>query len=82
MTMRFTCIAERDLAYFKGDKDLLALHQEMRRADEAWLGAKAFDLGYDTVRGLCEEYIASAYKFQKARWGRIRCRLSPSHLMR
>lgn len=82
MAMRYTPIAERDLAYFDGNDELLALHQEMRRADEAWRGARAYDLGYDTVRALCEQYIAANYSYQKARWGRIRTHLRASDVMR
>ena len=82
MTMRFTAIAPRDIAYFGGDAELLRLHEDMRKADEAWLGAQAFQLGYDTVRELCMAYIDAAYSFQIARWGSVRCRMSPSSLMR
>jgi len=79
---KYTAIAPRDLAYFGGDQTLLDLHAAMRKADEAWQGAAAFDLGYDVVRELCTDYIAASYKFQKARWGRIRTRMSASALMR
>lgn len=80
--MRFTPLAERDLAYFGGREDLLSLYNEMRQADEAWRGARAFKLGYDTVRDMVNDYIAANYAYQKARWGRVRNRLSANSIMR
>lgn len=76
--LRFTPIAPRSF----GEPVLDGLHADLRRADEAWRGARAFGLDYDTVRSLAGEYVAAHYRYQRARWGRVRSRIRLADLLR
>lgn len=76
--LRFTPIAARSF----GDPRLDDLHSRLRRADEAWRGARAIGLDYDTVRSLAGEYVAAHYDYQRARWGRVRSRIRLADLLR
>ena len=58
------------------------LHEAMRQADEAWRGAMAYDLGDDVVRPLVQEFITASYAYQKAKYGRIRVKLSTASILR
>ena len=74
----FTIVPEKSY----GNEKLQRLHTEVRKTDNAFRQAKAEGEPWDQIRALCEVHIAASYKYQKARWGKIRCRLHPAHLMR
>ena len=76
--LRFTPIAPRSF----GDATLDRLHDQLRRSDEAWRGARAVGLDYDTVRSLASEYVVDHYAYQRARWGRVRSRIRLADLLR
>ena len=76
--LRFTPIAARRV----GDPRLDSLHADLRRADEAWRGARAHGLDEDLVRDLARDYLDLRERYQIARWGQIRSRVSLSDLLR
>lgn len=64
------------------DEQLQALHDSMREADGVWRAALAHSAPHGLVRDLCEDYVQAAYRFQRKRWGRVRCRMRVCDLMR
>jgi len=64
------------------DEGLRFLHEAMRTADEAWRGAMAHGLPDEVVRDLVNDLIEASYAYQKARFGRVRVRMSVAEVLR
>lgn len=58
-----------------------ALHETLRRTDDAWRAAFLAKADDSVVRGLVECAITANYAYQKARWGKIVNRLSVSAVL-
>lgn len=65
-----------------GDARVNTLHEAVRRADDEWRIAKATRAPADEVRTRVQAYIDACYAFQKARFGRVRVRMSVATLLR
>ena len=74
----FTVIAEQDF----GEPVLNALHLDVRIADGTWRAAKRSGAQGDLLRDLVQDYVNASYAFQKARYGKIKVRMSVSALLR
>ena len=78
MLLPFTAIAKKQ---FECER-LRELHAALRCTDNAWREARATGAEYDAVVALCRLHIDASYKYQRARWGRVRARLNAPGLMR
>lgn len=65
-----------------GDEKTNALHEEVRRADEAWRQARALREPDERVRALAQAYVDACHAFQKARFGKVRVRMSVTSVLR
>lgn len=65
-----------------GDANLDALHEAVRRADDAWRRARAERVEHEAVRRLAAVYAAAAAEYQRARWGKVVQRVSVAALLR
>ncbi len=78
----------RDLAYSPiaaksfDCRELSKLHHQLRIADNAWRKSRQERMPYEHTRALCNTYIKLSYVYQRQRWGRVRMKLHPAHLMR
>jgi hypothetical protein len=73
-------------------KSLDTLKQEMEKKDAILEAMKAAFFNrapfqgqvptYEDLAGAASDYIQASYEFQKARFGRIRLKLSPTDLLR
>ena len=61
---------------------LAVLHATMREADGIWRAARAMRADDELVRDLCRDYVQAAYRYQRARWGRVCCPLAVADLLR
>ena len=76
--LEYTGIAERQF----DDAHLSALHQAVRITDGTWRAARAQKADPDLLRDLVQNYVDASHTFQKARYGKIKVRLSASVLLR
>ena len=74
----YTPIAEKSFQC----RELSKLHTQLRIADNEWRKSRHQQMPYDHTRALCNTYIKLSYMYQEQRWGRVRARMHPSHLMR
>lgn len=74
----YTSIAHRPT----GDARLDALHEAVRRADDAWRRARAERADPEAVRTLATAYAGAAANYQRAKWGRVVQRVSVAALLR
>jgi len=62
------------------------LKTRMQKAEEEMnrlrMGFYAGVEEYETMHDAAEVYIAASYAFQKAKWGKVRMRLSPAGVLR
>lgn len=64
------------------DPHLQQLHDALREADGTWRAARAHRADDDLLRDLVRSYIEASDAFQRARWGRVRVRLSVPGVLR
>lgn len=65
-----------------GDPQVDAAHLEMRQMDGALRAARAQRQPDDTLRMLAELYVDAAHEYQRARWGKVRARLTVAAVLR
>lgn len=64
------------------DARLQQLHDAMRLADGCWRAAHLHDADHDLVRALCADFVDAHHAFQRARFKRVRVRLTVIGLLR
>lgn len=64
-----------------GSEKLNALHLQVRETDNAWREAMAQRRPDPEIRKLVQEYIDATYAFQKAKYGKVRVKLSVPRIM-
>ena len=65
-----------------GDARLNELHLDVRRTDGTWRAAREQGVEHAQLRELVQAYADAAHAFQKARWGKVRTKLSVSVILR
>lgn len=65
-----------------GDTKTNALHEHVRATDEAWRQARSAREPDEKVRALVQAYIDACAAFQKARFGKVRVRMSVVSVLR
>lgn len=85
-TLRYTPIASLKLpagAVLAADEATVrALHEEVRLSDERWRGALVHGLDHDLVRDLVRDYIDATSAYQRARYGKVKVRLTVAAILR